>query len=132
MGTTGLDPNRAKQKWYTEQMRKGCTAVAFYNHTDHVFQDEEQAELNALAMELYDDIGWIPCGGTGRVMQFYVWVDIGNGRTYVGLGTAGDGANWGFVHDDGESVETIKKLMSAHANSWRKRENLVHDSPILV
>lgn len=127
MGTTRLDPNQAKQKWHTDEMKKGCTAVIFYNHTDYVFSDEEKAELNALAMELYDDIGWIPCGGTGGVWQFYVWVDIGNGRTYVGLATSGDGANWGFVYDNGESLENIKKLMKSHASTWREKDNLVHD-----
>ena len=116
--------SQAKQKFLTGQLQKGCNLVAFYNHTDHVFTEDEIGHLIGKATEAYGNIGWQTSGGAP--IQYYVWVDIGGGTTQVGIALSGDQIPCGFNEFQGEDMCTILKGLETHSQGWKSRDDLIH------
>ncbi len=98
---TRRDPNQARQKFYTERMNKGCTLVAFYNHRDMDFSQEEINSMVASATAQYSNLPWQNLAEPNEKphpLELFVWVDIHEDKVWIGLALASDGAAIGCVN----------------------------------
>ena len=127
-----LDPSKAKQKFYSSPLTKGCSIVAFYNHRKHrLFTDKQIEHLKQLAVELFGDIPWQSYGPVEKLspLQLFVIVEIDDHEVVVSLALLGDQARIG--HQDWKrqngyvpGVVTIRKALRECARGWRARQDL--------
>ncbi len=121
-----LDPNIARQKFYTEKFQKGCKFVAFYNHSNRDFTAGEISRLMEVATRNYSGLPWQTF--LGSPVEAFVYVDISHASVSVGVALAAD--QMAFGHFDrqrsNDSVTDITVQLEEYAKGWLRRKDNRH------
>lgn len=123
--TMPLDPNQARQKFYSDQLTGGCVIVAFYNHCGFDFSADDMQKLKDCAATHFRGVPLWP-RGSGRIPEKLFWiVDIT--PTFLRLSQAmpldesGRVVHVGHRQLDGfdGTTETVMKALQEEAQLWK-------------
>lgn len=123
---TRLDPNTAKERFYTKKMTKGCAIVAFYNHRNN-FTKEEIDLMIKTATNIYSNLRWQTLTVQGdkepTLFSLFVWVDIIEDKLWIGSAFAGDGISIGYIewnqaHKYDGSAQFICSCLGIYAKDY--------------
>lgn len=117
-----LDPNAARQRFYSKALSTGCALVCFYNHSQRTFTADEIEQLKGCAAEHYDTV---PMERQGTLLA---WVEITDTSLRVGEAMLTEPGSshivpcgyHGYDAFNG-SVNAIMQGLKEYAEAWRTR-----------